>query len=413
MFCFSASPATGVQSLIRHGLIPLSLLLSIGATHAVETDLFNSEISRPIKLSVQLGLDAWDLNTPDRSNAPLKGVDRLYLADSNTKWSYRNPAAWIKTSGQWDISSKLSLTYKARADQSVGTQLDDLNFDYRLSPKLGFRAGVLDYKTSWCRTYETGSPWIQEIDPFCSNPVTNESTLASPGLQAYLSFAPSNYLIQSLIGIYRPKAFKYNENEFSNVANTKGVAINNRWGWSINALNLDNASEFRLSWLAAQQENNRDSGGYRAQDAGALYMGASFYPIEKLNIRLSLFDSLVRQASYDRPPAYTQILENNMVRNSQVVELIYQPNGLNTLGLSLAKYTNNWNLTGMNGYQAYTNPNYYRFTREGQSISWRHDWSRGFYTSLQWVKSTNNQLLSNSAAKAQGNALGLRIGWTY
>jgi hypothetical protein len=413
MFCFLVSPTTNTQALIRLGVILLSTLMSIQTAYAADSDLFDSTISNPIKLNVQMGVDTWNLNTPDRADAPLKGVDRLYLANSNTQWSYHSPSAWIKTTGQWNINSHLSLTYKARADQSVGTKLDDLNFDYRLSPQLGFRVGVLDYKTSWCRTYETDSPWIQEIDPFCTNRVTNEATLASPGAQAYLSFTPSHYLIQTLVGIYRPKAFGYNKDEFSNVANTKGVAINHRWGWSINALNLDNASEFRLSWLAARQENNRDEGGYRGQDAGALYVGASFYPIEKLNIRLSLFDSLVSQASYDRPPAYTQILENNMVRNSKVVELIYQVNSLNTLGLSFAKYTNNWNLTGMNGYQAYTNPNYYRFTREGQSITWRHDWSQGIHTSFQWVKSTNSQVLSNLAANAQGTALGLRIGWTY
>lgn len=142
-------------------------------------------------------------------------------------------------------------------------------------------------------------------------------------------------------------------------------------------------------------------------------MGASFYPLEKLNARFSLFDSLVRQASYDRPPGYTQILETHMVRKSSVVELIYQLNRLNTLGLSLAKYTNNWDLTGMNGYQAYTNPNYYRFTREGQSLTWRRDWAPGVHTSLQWVKSTNNQLLSNAAANAKGTALGFRLGLTY
>ena len=413
MFLYLNQAARRVLSLVRLGLFLLGILLCEQAAHATSLDHLDSDTNTAIKFNVQLGLDAWDLKTPDRSAAPLKGVDRLYLANSNTQWTYRNPAAWVKTSGQWDISSNLSLTFKARADQSVGTQLDDLNFDYRLSPKLGFRAGVLDYKTSWCRTYETDSPWIQEIDPFCTNPVTNESTLAAPGVQAYLTFAPSNYLIQGLVGIYRPKAFKYNANEFSNVANTKGVAINDRWGWSVNALNLDNASEFRLSWLAARQENNRDSGGYRGQDAGALFMGASFHPLEKLNLRLSFFNSLVRQASYDRPPNYTQILENSMVRKSSVVEMIYQVNSLNTLGLSLARYTNNWNLTGMNGYEAYTDPNYYRFTREGQSLAWRHDWSQGIHTAVQWVRSTNNQALSKSAANAKGTALGLRIGWTY
>ena len=413
MSIFPGSPATHFYSLMRVGLVLLATVPVVRGAFAKDTEEFDSTISKPIQFSVQLGVDTWKLNTPDRSEAPLKGVDRLYLANSNTKWSYHNPSAWIKTTGQWDINSQLSLTYKARADQSVGTQLDDLHLDYRVSPKLGFRVGVLDYKTSWCRTYEADSPWIQEIDPFCTNRVTNEGTLASPGVQAYLSFTPSHYLIQTLVGVYRPKAFGYNKDEFSNVANTKGVAINNRWGWSINALNLENASEFRLSWLAARQENNRDFGGYRGQDAGALYIGASFYPTEKLNVRTYMFDSLVQQASYSYPPAYTQILENSMVRKSKAIEFIYQINGKNTVGIAMARYTNNWNLTGMNGYEAYTNPNYYRFTQKGRSVTWRHDWKRGVHTSLQFTKSENDQLFANLAAKASGTALGLRLGFSY
>jgi hypothetical protein len=220
-------------------------------------------------------------------------------------------------------------------------------------------------------------------------------------------------LIQTLVGIYRPKAFGYNKDEFSNVANTKGVAINNRWGWSVNALNLDNASEFRLSWLAARQENNRDEGGYRGQDAGAIYLGASFHATERLNIRTYMFNSLVRQGSYSNPPTYTHILDNSMVRKSKVIELIYQINGQNTVGIGMSRYTNNWNLTGMNGYEFYTNPNYYRFTQKGSSITWRHDWERGIHTALQWTTSENDQVFANLAAKAKGTALGLRLGFTY
>jgi len=381
--------------------------------NAAEKDTQGIATPNSFKFNLQLGLDAWNLKTPDRATSALRGVDRLYLADSNTTWTYRNPAAWIKTTGKWDISNQLSLTYKARADQSVGTKIDDFNLDYRLSPKLGFRAGVLDYKTSWCRTYEIDSPWIYQIDPFCSNRITNESTLASPGVQVYLNFTPSHYLIQTLVGIYRPKAFGYNKDEFSNVANTKGVAVNDRWGWSINALNLHNASEIRLSWLAARQENNRDTGGYRGQDAGALYLGASFYPTEKLNVRATIFHSLVSQDSYDRPPTYKKILETNMVRESKTVEAIYQFDGKNTLAIAASKYINNWNLVGMNGYELYTNPNYYQFTQNGSSVTWRHNWSQGIYSSVQWTQSKNDQLFNNTAAKAQGTALGFRVGFTY
>lgn len=411
MFCLFDELTTHAQSLAKLRLVLIATLLWIQVAVAADTDVSTPSVN---KFNMQLGLDAWNLNTPDRATTPLKGVDRLYLANSNTQWSYHSPAAWVKTTGQWHINSDIALTYKARADQSVGMKIDDLNIDYRLSPKLGFRAGVLDYKTSWCRTYEIDSPWIQEIDPFCTNRVTNEGTLASPGLQAYLSFTPSHYLIQALVGIYRPKAFGYNKDEFSNVANTKGVAINNRWGWSINALNLDNASEFRLSWLGARQENNRDSEGYRGQDAGALYLGASFYPTPKLNVRASLFNSLVNQASYSYAPDYTQILQNRMVRRSQVIELLYQLQRQDVLGFAVTKYTHDWNLTGMNGYEFYTDPNYYRFTQKGMSVSWRHDWERGIHTAIQWSTSNNDQIYWHSTSqKAKGNGLGLRIGIAY
>jgi hypothetical protein len=79
----------------------------------------------------------------------------------------------------------------------------------------------------------------------------------------------------------------------------------------------------------------------------------------------------------------------------------------------MAKYTNNWNLTGMNGYEFYTNPNYYRFAQKGSSITWRHDWERGIHTALQWTTSENDQVFVNLAAKANGTGLGLRLGFTY
>ena len=87
--------------------------------NAAEKDTQGIATPNSFKFNLQLGLDAWNLKTPDRATSALRGVDRLYLADSNTTWTYRNPAAWIKTTGKWDISNQLSLTYKARADQSV------------------------------------------------------------------------------------------------------------------------------------------------------------------------------------------------------------------------------------------------------------------------------------------------------
>ena len=149
-------------------LVLSAALLTGQVARAEDTSLEDLAQNSVIKFSTQMGIDAWDLNTPSRATTPLKGVDRLYLPDSYTKWKYKNTSPWIKTTGQWDLTSNFSISFKARAEQSVGLLLDELNIDYRLSPMLGFRAGVLDYKTNWCRTYETDSPWIQEIHPFCT-----------------------------------------------------------------------------------------------------------------------------------------------------------------------------------------------------------------------------------------------------
>lgn len=402
----------------RHWLGRLSVILlsgwaNIHVAHATDTRLQDPYTDRPISFSVQMGADTWDLRTPEKSEAKLRGVDNLFLANSNTKWNYKNATAWVKTEGQWTIHSNLALTYKARGEQSVGLKLDDLHFDYHLSPKFGLRVGVVDYKTSWCRTYEVDSPWIRENDPFCTTQTTNSATLSAPGLQSYFIFTPSRYHIQTMLGVYRPKVFGYSPDEFSNVVNTNGIAVNHRWGWSLNVLNLENASEFRLSWLAAHQENNRDDGGYRAQRNSTWYLGVSFYPAEKVNLRASILSSKTNQKSLDSPPDYTQILDTTMLRESRSLELIYQLNGQNTLGLGVSRYIHNWDLVGMNGLESYTDPNYVKFVQRGTSVTWRHDWERGIYTSIQWTTSKNDQIYAHTAANAKGNGLGLRLGFSY
>ena len=141
---YASLPLTSLARLVSALLIGC---LVVSLTHATERKLDPAEAGNPIKLDLQMGLDVWQLSTPDRTTSVLKGVDRLYLADSYTTWTYRNPAPWVKTTGEWDINSQLNLTYKARADQSMGAKVDDFNHDYRLSPNLGFRTGGLDMKS--------------------------------------------------------------------------------------------------------------------------------------------------------------------------------------------------------------------------------------------------------------------------
>lgn len=389
-----------------------ALLCMFGHVNAV-AQINATPFEQQNKTTYQLGVDAWQMHTPNKASIPLKGVDNLFLANGNTQWEFKNTAPWIKVDGTWQVTHAISLKYKARSDQSVGNKVDDLHVDLAISPSFGFRAGVVDYKTSWCRTYDVDSPWMRENDPFCTTKTTNAATLSAPGLQTYLIFRPSNYQVQSIIGIYRPMAFNYNTTEFSNVSNTKGVAVNNRWGWSINALNQDTGSEFRLSWLGAKQENNRDPYGYRDQTAGMWYLGTSIYPLESINIRAYILNSHVAQRSLSEPPDYMQILDTDMLRESRAIEMVYQINPQNSMAIGTSRYRHLWNLTGLNGYEAYTDPNYVRFFQKSTSISWRKEWSHGVYSVVQWTTSSNDQLANRIPAKAQGEAFGLRLGFTY
>jgi hypothetical protein len=83
------------------------------------------------------------------------------------------------------------------------------------------------------------------------------------------------------------------------------------------------------------------------------------------------------------------------------------------MAIGTSRYKHLWNLTGLNGYEAYTDPNYVRFFQKSTSISWRKEWSHGVYSVVQWTTSSNDQLANRIPAKAQGEAFGLRLGFTY
>lgn len=395
---------------MRFYLYILNLLFFAFVTNAA------AEESMPSTLQMQAGVDYWYLDQPPLStDTTTRSITNLFMANSSPKWDYRSTSPWIKASGDLQLSSGTTFRYKVRAEQSDGMKLDDFHIDWSISPRSGIRGGVVDYKTSLCRTYDLDSPWVRENDPFCVSRISNIAILSSPGVQAYAQSAYDNYHVEALVGIYRPRAFGYAPDEFSNVAlqPNQTVEVNNRWGWSLNLLDTLKASEVRLSWLGGTQETNRAADGYRAQKNSLWYLSASFYPLQHLQVRGYFIRSSTKQDSYDDPYGDIKILEADMVRESKALEVIYQINGANTVGLGTSIYTHNWKLAGLNGYEALSSDDFLKFTQRSQSVTWRHNFENRVHSSIQFTQSSNNELLWTQRTQAKAWGIGLQIGYAY
>ena len=415
--------------------IKAMLLICIGlSAHAQEAFELADAYFEP-HATIQTGIDAWQISTqskiqttPGEVAAPLAPVDDLYFANSYTQWNYQPISPWVKIMGSWNLTNNFSLEYKIRSEASVGDKVDDLHVNWRLSPQLGFKAGVVDYKTSWCRTYDTASPWVRENNPFCTTQTTNIATAAAPGVQAYWVARSDQYEFQSIVGVYRPMAFGYNATEFSNYPTINGVASNDRWGWSLSAVNLENATEFRLSWLGADQYSNiNDDSTQDHNRSQLLFAGVGFYPTAQINIKLyALRNTVIRQSlELDSDGVYLDDTTTR-VRSSATLEINDQLDGRNSLNWAISKYSDQSTQNSPSSYDyAYIyneQPLINQWAQENMSLAWRHEWGSGIFTSVQWTRSIYSEVMytfdSNyvwypTYGSAQGTAIGFRLGFTY
>ena len=179
----------------------------------------------------------------------------MFLADSETSWSYRELSAWYTAQSQLNLGPHNHLVLRARANQGSGGVLDQLYYDHGISPSLGLRIGVADYRATWCREYDLDNPWVRESDPFCSQRFMRLPLSSAPAVQAYLTTEFGDYQVQGIAGLFRPRALGYAPREFSGAQLPDHVQItkNHKQSVSLNALNKTTSTEWRLSWIRITQ----------------------------------------------------------------------------------------------------------------------------------------------------------------
>ncbi len=383
-----------------------------------------SELPTTTKWSYLMGLDTWTLN-PSVSKDSEPGFSEentnLLLPNAATTWDYKNISPFVAVTANTPLTNSIGFALNARADQTVGMRLDEASFQYNLSPSLGARLGVVNYKTSWCRTYEPNNGWMREIEAICVTPQFRDVTGGAPGLQIFASDTFADYLIQGQAGLYRPLEFNYAPDEYGNLIPSREfqVKTNRKVGFNINVLNLQTAVEMRLSYLRANQSGYLPESYLKgdSRQTSDMWYGAIGSPITpQLSIRLTqLFQSQQSDCKSEIAAMGSACnLDLTLLKNSTALELAYRVNGVNlvSLGISKTKFDLSQNFYSPARDQ-HTKARPFYINTQQIAAAWRHDWGKGLFSIIQVIQSNQKNGHDGLNFASHGNAIGLRMGYQF
>jgi hypothetical protein len=291
----------------------------------------------------------------------------------------------------------------------------------------GVKFGVLDPKISWCRTYDVDSPWIRENNPFCSIQPLNFTKGSAPGAQTYANFIASDYSIQAIAGIYRPLWFNYAPNESPTItlASHSTITSHTKSGIALSATNLRNGTEFRVGILRDDFSSNRESINQSVPynntvNSKVIFLGANWYATPKIALRATYFTYAGHLTRTMRDSVHYASLDKLSEYKAKSLEANYQVNARDVMSVARVVYDftgnpDNYELqlgvpVLISSYQGVPH-----FVTTNISVSWRRDWSGGFFTVAQFSKAMTDQhdASTNKHLSSDGRALGLRLGYRF
>jgi hypothetical protein len=363
-----------------------------------------------LNTQLQMGLDAWHIEHQPKGG-PLAAT--VFMPDTGTRWQYREVSPWYVVQAQLRRGYQGEWVLKSRANQSAGAKVDQLYYDHAVSPKLGFRAGVVDYRATWCRVFDLDNPWVREADPFCSNQTIQLATASAPGLQTYTNLHWGRYQVQALAGLYKPKLFNYEPREFSDfvLAPNDRVIHNTKLGLTLNAMDLQTSTEWRLSWIYTDQLGRLSTTAQRPfpatieHKAHLLFGGLSWQVSPRTRARITHMRSdLKATINVQTPPGVEPLVFRPRVfKASTVLELNYQHTARDIFSVSVSQYP-------------FQERGVYEWKHQAVSVGWRRDWSRHWYSAVQLSHAKNHVPYSIypdfvPAGRHSAHAVGVRVGF--
>ena len=409
---------------IASRLLVMALVINCAPAHAQA----NRNDDSPT-WSYLVGTDFWRLHASQQKDTLPGYVEEnsnLLLPNSYTKWNYSDASAWGRVVATQRLTNDITVSAKVRADQTLGMRVDEAQIEKYISPSLGVRAGVVDYKTSWCRAYEADNGWIQEIEAVCNTPQFRDVTGGAPGVQIFTNLTwDDHYRLQSQIGLYRPLFLNYAPKEFGNIIPSPNYQVqkNEKLGVNFNLINLYTGLEARLSYIHANQIAYLPESKILGTDkmlSDLLYLGLNAPIItEETNVRIThLQQHQKATCRSETADLGTCNFNSNFQKKSTAVEFSYRWENLHLFSIGLNR--TNFDIQEiyftphLDVYQQ-SNPNYRKTTQA--SFSWRKDWQNKLFTVVQFIKSEHQSSATTKTGslpyQAQGNALGVRLGYSY
>lgn len=400
--------------------IALCMLICTSQTAKAEF----SEVSTKPTSIYQLSADAWKLKTntgADYLPGFIEQNSNLLLPNSQTKWQYKDLsiAGWISVNQK--IGKDLDLSFKARADQTIGSRIEQAQIQKNISPFLGLRAGIVDYKTSWCRTFEQDNGWIREVEAICNTPQFRDVTGGAPGLQIFVSRTVQDFLVQGQLGIYDPLLLGYAPKEFGNLIPSPQFEVqsNKKYGFNLNAVNTYTGLEARLSYIHTFQTGfspELELQGHSKQKSDLIYLGLNAPLTSKLAARVTHVQQAQKNVCRSTVATIGSGCNLNLTgeKNSTSAEMVFQFNNSNLISAGLSKTT-------FGTQQQFFSPSADIFLEalprhvdsEQTSIAWRHDWAEGVFTIFQYMHAKQKLNYDSLSLATQGHAAGFRLGYRF
>lgn len=354
--------------------------------------LLASVPARATDLQTTVGADVWHI----------QGGPARYLPDYSLPpgREFRTASTWASLRASHTMQTELggiTFTGAGSYHQLTGGRVDRLDADWRATDHVGLRLGVLPYRVSWCRTLGDG-PWMLEPDAYCRFHGLREVAQGAFGAQAYATGRAGGWLLDGMVGIYRPGVDGQDDKLGPYVA-VGPTVHHHKHGASVNALHLATGLQLRVGWLRTEQDQNSAAGSYqRRMRYDMSYLAAEAPATRWLTLRASLNTNDGDQVNPASPYQWHG--------RSVTLEAIAQPTAADSLAVGLSEYDNRTTYPRP--------PNAQRVTVPSVSLAWRRDWPGGWATTVQATRGIDDATTRAGVNTVRsGTAMGLRLARSF
>jgi hypothetical protein len=356
------------------------LLTRLIAAAVMLLTLLASTLARA-DVSATVGADLWDS----------QGGPARYLPDYAPAKPWQPAAAWATLSARTKLGP-ITLTASGQTHQVNGWRVDRLDADWRVTDGMGLRLGVLPYRVTWCRSLGDG-PWMLEPDAYCRFHGLREVGEGAFGVQAYATGLHSGWLLDGMVGVYRPQ-IDNQDDKLGPYVSVGPTVRHVKHGASLNAVHLSTGLQLRAAWLRTAQDQDSDAGGYqRRMRYDMTYLAAELPATRWLTLRASRNTNAGDQINPASPFQWHG--------TSTTLESIARPGPADAVALGLSEYDNRTTYPRP--------PNGQRVTVPSVSLAWRHqrrDWSLTAQATRTIDTGTSR---AGVQANRAGNAYGVRL----